>query len=217
MKLYYSTVSPLLLKILKDLMSRKEFSMFRLVGGTALSLQRGHRISVDIDLFTDAAYNSVDFNLIDKYLHQTYAYVDAIEFKEIGMGKSYYIGNNSSKCIKLDLYYTDKFIDEGVIIDNIRLASIEEIIAMKIDVILRTGRKKDFWDINELKDSFTIHQMAEFHKRRHPYSANKKALKEKLADFSEADDDFDPVCLRGTHWELIKLDMLELSNEIKLE
>jgi hypothetical protein len=217
MKLYYSTVSPLLLEILKDLMSRIEFSMFRLVGGTALSLQRGHRISVDIDLFTDAAYNSIDFDLIDKYLRQTYAYVDTIDFNEIGMGKSYYIGDNSSNCIKLDLYYTDKFIDEIVVMDNIRLASIKEIIAMKIDVILRTGRKKDFWDINELKESFTIHQMAEFHKSRHPYSANKKDLKEKLVDFSEADDDFDPLCLKGAHWELIKLDMLELSNEIKVE
>lgn len=217
MKLYYSTISPLLLLVLKDLMSRKEFSMFRLVGGTALSLQRGHRISVDIDLFTDEAYNTVDFNLIDSYLRQTYSYVDTINFKEIGMGKSYYIGNSSVDCIKLDMYYTDKFIDDIVFVDDIRLASQKEIIAMKLDVILRTGRKKDFWDINELKDSFTINQMAEFHKERHPYSANNKELKAKLLDFSEADDDFDPLCLRGAHWELIKLDMVDLSKELEIE
>lgn len=39
---------------------------FRLVGGTALSLQLGHRMSVDIDLFTDAPYRSVDFTAIEK-------------------------------------------------------------------------------------------------------------------------------------------------------
>ena len=38
---------------LTKLMREKAFDGFRLVGGTALALQLGHRISVDIDLFTD--------------------------------------------------------------------------------------------------------------------------------------------------------------------
>lgn len=214
MKLYYSTVSPLLLRILQTLMTRSEFSMFRLVGGTALSLFRGHRMSIDIDLFTDEKYNSVDFKLIDSYLRKTFLYVDSIDYQEIGMGKSYYIGESPSDCIKLDLYYTDKFIENVVFIDNIRLASVEEIIAMKLDVIMRTGRKKDFWDINELEDSYSIEQMALLHEQRYPFSFDKEKLKEKLIDFSGADEDFDPVCMRGKHWELIKLDMLDLSSKI---
>ena len=214
MNLYYSTVSPLLLRILQTLMTRSEFSMFRLVGGTALSLFRGHRMSIDIDLFTDESYNSVDFKSIDTYLRKTFLYVDSIDYQEIGMGKSYYVGENPSDCIKLDLYYTDKFIDNVVFIDNIRLASVEEIIAMKLDVIMRTGRKKDFWDINELEESYSIEQMTGLHEQRYPFSFDKKILKEKLIDFSGADEDFNPVCLRGKHWELIKLDMLDLSNKI---
>jgi hypothetical protein len=54
-------VSPLLKEILLDLMQEEIFSPFRLVGGTALSLQIGHRISVDIDMFSDADYGSIDF------------------------------------------------------------------------------------------------------------------------------------------------------------
>lgn len=217
MRLYYSTVSPLLLTTLKDLMSRSELSMFRLVGGTALSLHRGHRMSVDLGLFTDEQYGSFDFNSIDNYLRDTYSYVDTLNTQEIGFGKSYYIGEKASNCIKLDLYYTDKFMDDIVLMDNIRLASVAEIIAMKIDVIIRTGRKKDFWDIHEIMKSYSIQQMAELHKKRYPYSHNLKELKEKLMDFSGADDDFDPVCLRNAHWELIKLDMIDLSNELVLE
>jgi len=217
MRLYYSSVSPLLLTTLKDLMSRSELSMFRLVGGTALSLHRGHRMSVDLDLFTDEQYGSVDFNSIDNYLRDTYSYVDALSIQEIGLGKSYYIGEKASNCIKLDLYYTDKFMDDIVLMDNIRLASVAEIIAMKIDVIIRTGRKKDFWDIHEIKKSYSIQQMAELHEKRYPYPHNLKELKEKLMDFSGADDDFDPICLRNAHWELIKLDMIDLSNELVLE
>lgn len=67
-KLHYNTVTPLLLSVLKSCMAAKEFNAFRLVDGTALSLQRGHRVSVDIDLFTGAPYNSIDFDSIDTWL-----------------------------------------------------------------------------------------------------------------------------------------------------
>ena len=154
-KLFYNTVSPLLLQALNLLMKTKEFEMFRLVGGTALSLYRGHRQSVDIDLFTDAEYSSIDFSSIDSFLKENYPYVDSNKTNIIGMGKSFYIGENKNNCIKLDVYYTDKFIHPINLIDNIRLASIEEIIAMKIDVIARRGRKKDFWDIHELMNNYS--------------------------------------------------------------
>ena len=49
-------------------MEWKELKLFRLVGGTGLSLYRGHRESVDIDLFTDAPYDSIDFDKIDSFL-----------------------------------------------------------------------------------------------------------------------------------------------------
>ena len=214
MKLYYSTVSSLLFEILQTLMARSEFSMFRLVGGTSLGLFRGHRMSIDIDLFTDEEYYSVDFKLIDYYLRKTYSYVDTNDYHEISMGKSYYIGESQRNCIKLDLYYTDRFVNNVILVDNIRLASVEEIIAMKLDIIMRIGRKKDFWDINELKDSYSIEQMALFHEQRYPFSINKDVLRKKRIDFSFADEDFDPVCLRGKHWELIKLDMIDLSKEL---
>ena len=77
-KLFYNTVAPLLLSVLKKLMISKEFDSFRLVGGTALSLYKGHRESVDIDLFTDAEYGSIDFDAIDIVLRSTYSYVDTI-------------------------------------------------------------------------------------------------------------------------------------------
>jgi hypothetical protein len=66
--MYWNTVSPLLERVLIDLMTEELFSPFRLVGGTALSLQIGHRESVDIDLFTDADYGSIDFKEIGSFL-----------------------------------------------------------------------------------------------------------------------------------------------------
>lgn len=208
-KLFYNTASPLLLEILKSLMANCLFDGFRLVGGTALSLQIGHRKSADIDLFTDSEYDSIDFDLIDKYLHQHFSYVDATIYPIIGMGKSFYVGNNKDDCIKLDLCYTDTFSEELLSIDNIRLASISEITAMKIDVISREGRKKDFWDIHELANHFSIQQMLDLHKKRYPYSHDEELILKNLTEFSRADLDFEPVCLKGKYWEIIKLDLTE--------
>lgn len=59
-KLYWNTVAPILESVLQDIINEPLFSSFRLVGGTSLSLQLGHRMSVDIDLFTDAEYGSID-------------------------------------------------------------------------------------------------------------------------------------------------------------
>lgn len=134
-KLYYNIIKPLILSVLKTLMAAKEFDVFRLVGGTALGLYRGHRESVDIDLFSDAPYDSIDFGTIDAFLRKTYSYVDTNENKVVGIGKSYFVGNSKDDCVKLDLFYTDKFIQEIMLIDDIRLVTVEEIIAMKIDVI----------------------------------------------------------------------------------
>ena len=213
--LHYNTITPLLHSILADLISADVFKDFRLVGGTALSLHRGHRMSVDIDLFTDAEYGSVDFDAIDTFLRSNYSYVDTNNYNVIGMGKCYFIGENQLNSIKLDLFYTDKFIDKIILIDGLRLASIEEIIAMKMDVIFRTGRKKDFWDIHELKDNYSISEMIALHEKRYPYTHDKEVLKQKFIDFEDADGDFEPDCLRGKHWEFIKLDLIDFIKEIK--
>ncbi len=213
--LFYKTVTPLLLSVLKTLMAAKEFDKFRLVGGTGLSLYRGHRESVDIDLFTDAAYDSIDFGKIDSFLRSHYPYVDTSNDDIIGFGKSYFVGESESNSIKLDLFYTDEFIDGITVIDDIRIASVEEIIAMKLDVIQRGGRKKDFWDIHELMDAYSVDEMVSLHEKRYPYSHDKVVLKKNFTQFENADGDFDPVCLREKHWELIKIDMIDFIKALK--
>lgn len=210
-KLHYNTVTPLLKSILEKLMGAKEFNQFRLVGGTALSLYCGHRMSVDIDLFTEADYGTIDFDGIEDYLVKQFTYVDFNKLP-VGMGKSYFIGNDSQNAIKLDLYYTEPFIDDVIEVDAIRMATIEEIIAMKIDVIQRTGRKKDYWDLHELKGQYNIKDMLGFHLKRYPYTHNKKQILNNFVDFEEANDDFDPVCLRDKYWEFIKLDLIDFVN-----
>lgn len=210
-KLYYNTVSPLLLSVLQRLMQSDVFNPFRLVGDTSLSLQLGHRYSVDIDLFTDAPYDSIDFTAMDTFLKETYPYVESHNYSVVGLGKAYFIGNSKEDSIKLDVYYTDPFFDDILLVDGIRLATVKEIIAMKLDVIMRGGRKKDFWDIHELADLFSLEQMLSFHKQCYPYTHNEETIKNGLVYFLNADEDYDPICLKGKHWELIKLDLIDFA------
>ncbi len=198
-------------------MGAKEFEGFRLVGGTSLSLQMGHRESVDIDLFSDLPYGSIDFNSIDNYLDKEFPYVDDIRELFPGMGKSYLIGKDKENAIKLDVFHTDGFIAPVKIKDGIRMATVEEIIAMKLDVVQREGRKKDFWDLHELLTVYGIGEMLELHQRRYPYGHDRNLILENLTNFERADEDFDPICLRGKYWEFIKEDIEEALETFRIE
>jgi hypothetical protein len=209
--LFYNTVTPLLHSTLIDLMKAKEFEKFRLVGGTSLSLQIGHRMSIDIDMFTDALYDTIDFGAIESYLRTKYLYVDTNSYGIVGTGTSYYIGESKENNVKLDLYYTDKYIQDFLLIDGIRLASKEEIIAMKMDVISRGGRKKDFWDIHAFLSDYSFEDMIDLYKERHPYTADEKEIRENFTSFRIADKIPKPDCLKNKEWEAIKLDLIDFA------
>ena len=52
-----SAIEPRTLELLKKLMNEPILMDFSLVGGTSLALQIGHRISVDLDLFTPVKFD----------------------------------------------------------------------------------------------------------------------------------------------------------------
>ncbi len=206
--LHWETVSPELKNALIKLMTAEVLNDFRLVGGTALSLYWGHRLSVDIDLFTDAVYGSIDFDAIGAYLKNQFKYVHGDFGGNAGLGRSYIVGDNENAAIKLDIYYSmDPFFEPANIVENIRMATPAEIIAMKVDVILRGGRKKDFWDLHEALNQYTIADMISFHRKRFEWTHDELLIIQNLTDFKIADDSFEPVCLKNKEWIFIKEDI----------
>ncbi|MBS0026031.1 nucleotidyl transferase AbiEii/AbiGii toxin family protein [Chitinophaga sp. 22321] len=94
-------------------MSLPELSEFRLVGGTALSLLRGHRESVDIDLFCDGPYGTIPFDHILEVLKLKFRYVEEMN-PFIGptdqinnRGFNLFIGEDEETAIKTDILYWD--------------------------------------------------------------------------------------------------------------
>lgn len=212
MRIYKNTVSDALWDTLVKLMNLKVLDSFRLVGGTNLSLQLGHRMSVDIDLFSDAEYNSIDFNIMDQCLQEIFEIVDKGVGGNNSMGNSYFVGDYNN-LVKLDIYYTDPFITNYKVTKGVRIASLQDISAMKLDVICRGGRKKDFWDIHELLNYFDWNELLSFYIQRYPYSFSEEEVIKSALNFSEAEDDFEPICLKNKYWELIKLDIEESLNK----
>jgi hypothetical protein len=85
------------------------------------------------------------------------------------MGKVIVLEKNKENTVKLDLYYTDDYIQPAIEVDGIRMATIEEIISMKLEVIQGGGRKR-LWDLHELLRSHDLSQMLDLHEQRYPYS-----------------------------------------------
>lgn len=216
MELHYKTVSPVLLDCLHRLMAHPAFKNFYLVGGTSLALQRGHRVSIDIDLFTCVPYGEMNTKEIEAALLDMFPYTDRIaELQHTQMVYSMYIGDSKEECIKLDLCYDDELIFPLIEVDGLRLASEKEIAAMKIQAITQTEqRRKDFWDIHELLESYTLSEMIGWGIQRYPWSVTLESVKDAFTRLLMMNDFTEVICLKGKYWEFIVEDLMEETNSI---
>lgn len=136
--LYKETVTPQMWELLQRLMKDEKLKEFNLVGGTALSLIIGHRLSIDIDLFS-----TQDFDIQDMLAHLRSEHPVTIRelFENtmlLNIGK-----------VKVDIL-THKYPWQEAIKteQGIRLVSLQDIGAMKLHAIFQNGtRIKDFVDM----------------------------------------------------------------------
>lgn len=195
--LYTQTVEPRTFALLKQLLDMPELASFSLVGGTALSLVFGHRISVDLDLFS---IGSVDQEQVLKGLQVQFG--NSLDYK--GNYKQFgifcFVEN-----VKVDLVpYIHPLIRPIQVIDGIRMFSLEDIAAMKIQAILGRGKKKDFWDIAELFKHFKLKEIIAFYKEKFPSQMLLISIPQALSYFDDADESEDPISINGMDWDAVK-------------
>lgn len=210
MTLHNQTISPLLQQSLMTLMKSQQLNHFRLANGTALSLQLGHRMSKEIDLYTDREFNEYEFTKVKTQLQNSFGNGEHHQVKWKGEGTSFFIYNLNKDYVKVDVYYSPQaFIRPAIEVDYLRMTPVEEIIAMKLETIRVAGNKSDFWDLHALSHDYSLEDMLALHKERYPETHNRKELLKQLLNFDKVDDDFAPNCLQKKEWGLIKLDLLE--------
>jgi len=192
--LQLQTVAPDTLELLKTIVSKPEMKGFRLVGGTALALQYGHRQSVDLDFFGSPLASQEDtidmlsslgnitiHNRTDKILQVVLRgiKVDVIDYSRYG------------------------WIDPPVVDGGIVLASPRDIAAMKINAIEGRGSRKDFVDIYMLLQHYTLSELLDFYSMKYPNYSIFRALLS-LTYFDDAETQAMPKIFIPQTWEVIK-------------
>ena len=204
--LYYKTIHPETLELLKKLQSLDVFKSLRLVGGTALALQIGHRVSDDIDLFgplkSDKISISEALNEIGKV-----AVINTTENINV------YTVNG----IKVDIVnYPYPWLAAEISEKNLRLAALKDISAMKLAAITGRGTKKDFIDIYFLLEIFSLEQILGFYQQKYSDGSQFLVLKS-LSYFEDANPDISPKMFSNINWEeikeVIKIHIYEFENK----
>jgi hypothetical protein len=174
---YPETVEPAILELIRKLQQTSAFKDFLLVGETALSLQIGHRKSVDIDLFSQQSFEA---ETCASLLEENYNL------------QLLYLQNNTLKGIIGEIFidiiaHNYPRISDVIIFDGIRMASLQDIAAMKVNAISGNGtRVKDFVDIYFLLKSMSFQSIIESFSKKYGARNEFHAIKS-LTYFEEVD------------------------------
>jgi len=195
--LQLSTIEQSTFELLKKLQKLPLLAKTRLVDGTALALQIGHRKSIDLDFFGE-----LDFDIQEL--------IDNIkEFASLTiLSESKNIHVYSINGIKVDFVnYKYPWIDDATCEDGILLAGIRDIAAMKIAAIIGRGTKKDFIDIAFLLQRFSLKEILDFYSLKYNDGSIFMAMKS-LTYFDDAESDIMPDMLIKKSWKQTKKEIL---------
>jgi hypothetical protein len=192
------TVTPALMDLVKSLCSKSYIEQFNLVWWTNLALRYGHRHSTDIDLFTNSPF---DTEMLFAQILQDYP------------GTQLHKKNDTMifcfvNTIKVDFVYLPyQFLHPAEHLEWVRLASLEDIMSMKISAIANRWSKKDFWDIalcfNTTIPNYSIQKLINLYTARYKTNDITHILRS-LIYFDDADIQPDPIAYIPITWTQIK-------------
>lgn len=196
--LYTNAVSDELLELLKKIMLEPSFEDFSLVGGTALSLQMGHRKSIDLDFFGKCEIHESQF------LEKLHSYGNVVIIK-----KTPNIFICTVNGVKVDFVnYNYPLIRKILVVDEIRMTSTQDIAAMKLNAIAGRGSKKDFIDIYYLLKRYSIDEMIGFYREKY-LDGSEFMVRKSLTYFDDAETEVSPYLFEKVEWNDMKKHILK--------
>jgi hypothetical protein len=188
-------------KLLNKFSQEKLPSKSYLGGGTAIALWLGHRQSVDLDWFTSQEFD-------EKMWQMKWE-------TELGFtvrGRDWQTLTGEIEGVKTALYfYKYSLIDETASYNNLEIAGLKDLAAMKLDAVISRGTKRDFIDLYFLTKKFGAGQMFEFYNLKYGNLEDRELLLRKaLTYFKEADEDEMPRMLEPVDWKKIKTYFLKI-------
>lgn len=198
-----NTVSKQTLELLDSFCKHPKLSDFFLVGGTALALQLGHRISVDLDFFSmhPLKTNELIGVLEDEYQAEIFQLTDNAIVGKV-------------KDIKIDfIAHQYPLLKELRTENHIRLSSLEDIAAMKLNAIKNRGSKKDFVDLYFLLKQFSLTEMLSLVNKKYKNNVDVLVLKS-LVYFDDAEIQPDCEMLIAVTWDEVKKEIEKKTLEL---
>ena len=185
-------------KILHDLAGIFNKCSAVLAGGTALALQIGHRISVDLDFFTTKPFK-VEAIISDIRKTEN-------SFRILSESEDHLTADVDG--VKVSLFrYEYPFLQKPLIFENARIAGLPDIAAMKIIAINQRGTRRDFIDLYCILQELPFHKIAgHMVKRFGKERINPVNIGKSLVYFSDAESEPEPQYLEGktVRWEAVK-------------
>lgn len=196
-RLHLDTLSPATLAALASLGPRAAEKGFYLAGGTGLALQLGHRRSVDLDWFTQAAFDPL---------------VLARELQESGLALAVRGTSRGTLHAALGevrasfLSYRYPLLEPAVAAPELgcEIASLSDLAAMKLAAIAQRGLKRDFYDVVALGSSgLDLGSMLALYQKKYSVRDVGHVLAG-LAYFDDAERDRDPVLQAREDWASVQ-------------
>jgi predicted nucleotidyltransferase component of viral defense system len=184
-------------KVLRNLSKMLSGYNAVLSGGTALALHLGHRISMDLDFFTDVEFNT---EALISEIRKT-----KVPLRILSEGKGYLITEVSG--IKTSLFtYEYPFIEELCVYKSVRIAGVLDIASMKIIALSQRGTKRDFVDLFFILQELPFHKIAKHMVMRFgPERINPVHIGKSMVYFSDAESHPDPTYVKGKEVSWIKV------------
>ena len=191
--LHLGTIEPKTLELLRRLQSLSIFEHSRLVGGTALALQLGHRKSIDLDMFGSIEATSEE-------IQDACRNAGELEISKTSKNINiYWVDGIKVDCVN----YPYEWLEECKVLDGLRLASVNDIAAMKISAIVSRGTKKDFIDLHFLLKEMSLNQILDLYDKKYPDGSRFIAIKS-LTYFEDAESDPMPYMFNDVTWDDVK-------------
>ncbi len=207
-KLFWNTITEDMRLVLDGFSQSKIGDRFYLAGGTALSLQIGHRLSIDLDFFSPTE----DIPTIRTGLEYALAPFHGV-LADSSWGNLVYL----AKGVRVGFYgYGFPLVAPMVEIEKIRLASIEDIALMKLDAMLSRAARKDFYDIYFICKNIPLKQLFKKADQKYPSVRDfETQATKRLVYFENAENESEPSLIESVSWQTVKEYFIKQAKEIE--
>ncbi len=196
---YWERVSPLLRDIIVEVGRHGFTQRFYLAGGTALALQLGHRVSVDLDFF------STSDELLDESRQEIVAALRrSLQFDTIQDVVGSLLLNVQETAVGF-FSYGYPLLAPPVMVERVALAGLLDIGLMKLDAIASRGVRKDFYDLYFIAQHLALDKLLERGQEKYSHTRDFGMMAlEGLVNFESADQDAPVETFPPVSWEVIK-------------